>query len=55
MSFKLIFGITVCTSLVGLSSQKIVNGDYVPMSKAEAAYPSHRYEQEDDGTGGLPL
>ena len=57
MSFKLIFGITVCTSLVGLSNQKIVNGDYIPMSRAEAAYPSHRYEQEEknEGAGGWPL
>ena len=46
MSFKLIFGITVCSSLMGYSNQKMVNGDYVPQSNAEAAYPSHMYEIE---------
>ena len=39
MSFKLIFGITVCSSFINLASQTFVNGDYVPQSQEEAQYP----------------
>lgn len=46
MSFKLIFGITVCSSLVAYSSQAYVNGDYVPSNSYEAQYPGY-YEHDD--------
>ena len=48
MSFKLIFGITVCSSLMALTSQAVVSEDYVPKSKEEASYPGIKIEKESN-------